>query len=94
MTDTNYTVTGLLTLLNVSALKSNKRKFPDSLPAPNSRLNKRRVAVRTADDINPASIVEPTQASSETLGHSIDTENPGHISKDSGDVLQGKILPS
>ena len=46
MSDTNATVTGLLTLLNVSATKSNKRKIPDTLPAHSKRLNKRRVTVQ------------------------------------------------
>jgi len=45
MDDWNSPTTKLLTLLNVSAAKSSKRKFSDyqSSPTPKQKLNKRRV---------------------------------------------------
>jgi U3 small nucleolar RNA-associated protein 25 len=47
MDDWNSPTTKLLTLLNVSAAKSSKRKFSDhqSSPTPKQKLNKRRVEI-------------------------------------------------
>ena len=51
MADANATVTSLLTLLNVSATKSNKRKLPHTLPVSSKRLNKRRATLQETTEI-------------------------------------------
>lgn len=64
MSDTNATVTGLLTLLNVSATKSNKRKIHDTLPAYTKRLNRRRV---TVNEVSEEALPDLPQAPAELV---------------------------
>lgn len=88
MSDTNATVTGLLTLLNVSATKSNKRKIPDTLPVSSKRLNKRRVTVHeTSEEPLP----DRPQAPAESVDVDI-VEESGAIEDDSEAISCTKLL--
>jgi U3 small nucleolar RNA-associated protein 25 len=54
--DWNSPTTKLLTLLNISAAKSLKRKLVDQPASPSEKLNKRRV--RVLDSASPNSVID------------------------------------
>ena len=82
----NETTTQLLTLLNVSATKSGKRKWESDEPRPKEKLNKRRVVL--LEEPTATIAAEPSELVESDTKEAQKTAEPSHVSSTAEDAQE------